>query len=38
MTNFLEKVNLIFDVPNNIIYVIAKEGILKAVVDLTKEF
>ena len=38
MTNFLEKVNLIFDVPNNVIYVIAKEGILKSVVDLTKEF
>ena len=38
MTNFLEKVNLIFDVPNNLIYVIAKEGILKSVVDLTKEF
>ena len=38
MTNFLEKVNLIFDVPNNMIYVIAKEGILKTVVDLTKEF
>ena len=38
MTNFLEKVNLIFDVPNDIIYVIAKEGILKSVVDLTKEF
>ena len=38
MTNFLEKVNLIFDVPNNVIYVIAKEGILKTVVDLTKEF
>ena len=38
MTNFLEKVNLIFDVPNNMIYVIAKEGILKSVVDLTKEF
>ena len=38
MTNFLEKVNLIFDVPNDIIYVIAKEGILKTVVDLTKEF
>ena len=38
MTNFLEKVNLIFDVPNDVIYVIAKEGILKSVVDLTKEF
>ena len=38
MTNFLERVNLIFDVPNNVIYVIAKEGILKSVVDLTKEF
>ena len=38
MTNFLEKVNLIFNVPNNMIYVIAKEGILKTVVDLTKEF
>ena len=38
MINFLEKVNLIFDVPNNMIYVIAKEGILKTVVDLTKEF
>ena len=38
MTNFLERVNLIFDVPNNVIYVIAKEGILKTVVDLTKEF
>ena len=38
MTNFLENVNLIFDVPNDIIYVIAKEGILKSVVDLTKEF
>ena len=38
MINFLEKVNLIFDVPNDIIYVIAKEGILKSVVDLTKEF
>ena len=38
MTNFLEKVNLIFDVPNNVIYVIAKEGVLKSVVDLTKEF
>ena len=38
MTNFLENVNLIFDVPNNMIYVIAKEGILKTVVDLTKEF
>ena len=38
MINFLEKVNLIFDVPNDVIYVIAKEGILKSVVDLTKEF
>ena len=38
MTNFLENVNLIFDVPNSVIYVIAKEGILKSVVDLTKEF
>ena len=38
MTNFLEKINLIFDVPNDVIYVIAKEGILKSVVDLTKEF
>ena len=38
MTNFLEKVNLILDVPNNVIYVIAKEGILKSVVDLNKEF
>ena len=38
MTNFLENVNLIFDVPNNMIYVITKEGILKSVVDLTKEF
>ena len=38
MINFLEKVNLIFDVPNSVIYVIAKEGILKSVVDLTKEF
>lgn len=38
MQDFLENVNLIFDVPNNVIYVIAKEGILKSVVDLTKEF
>ena len=38
MQDFLEKVNLIFDVPNDVIYVIAKEGILKSVVDLTKEF
>ncbi len=38
MQDFLEKVNLIFDVPNNMIYVIAKEGILKSVVDSTKEF
>lgn len=38
MQDFLENVNLIFDVPNNMIYVIAKEGILKTVVDLTKEF
>ena len=38
MKDFLENVNLIFDVPNNMIYVIAKEGILKTVVDLTKEF
>ena len=38
MINFLDKVNLIFDVPNDVIYVIAKEGILKSVVDLTKEF
>ncbi len=38
MQDFLENVNLIFDVPNDVIYVIAKEGILKTVVDLTKEF
>lgn len=38
MQDFLENVNLIFDVPNDVIYVIAKEGILKSVVDLTKEF
>ena len=38
MQDFLENVNLIFDVPNNMIYVIAKEGVLKSVVDLTKEF
>lgn len=38
LQNFLERVNLIFDVPNNLIYVVAKEGILKSVVDLTKEF
>ena len=38
MQDFLENVNLIFDVPNSVIYVIAKEGILKSVVDLTKEF
>ena len=38
MQDFLENVNLIFDVPNDVIYGIAKEGILKSVVDLTKEF